>query len=90
MATITETTQPQPVQPPPAVRMFELLSGDIVTQLVHVAAELHVADHLAAGPRPVDELAVATGAHEQSLFRVLRALHTGWARSPVSHRTRTR
>lgn len=74
MAAPTEATQPQAAQSPPAVHMFELISGDIVTQLVHVAAELRVADHLAVGPRPVDELAVATGAYEQSLFRVLRAL----------------
>jgi len=45
-----------------------------MTQLIYVAAKLKIADHLAAGPRPVSELAAASGAHADSLYRVLRAL----------------
>ena len=45
-----------------------------MTQLVYVAAKLKIADHLAAGPRPVSELAAASGSHADSLYRVLRAL----------------
>jgi hypothetical protein len=36
--------------------------------------DLRLADHLADGPRPVAELAAATGTHARSLHRVLRAL----------------
>jgi hypothetical protein len=39
-----------------------------------VAAELGVADLLRDGPRPVDDLADATGTHAASLYRLLRAL----------------
>lgn len=45
-----------------------------MTQLLYVAAKLRIADHLASGPRPVAELAKASGSHGDSLYRVLRAL----------------
>lgn len=50
--------------------------GLLVAKALQLAAELGLADLLAAagGPLPVAELAAATGCHERSLFRVLRAL----------------
>lgn len=45
-----------------------------VSQMLAVAGRLRLADHLAAGARPVDELARATGTDEDSLYRMLRAL----------------
>ena len=39
-----------------------------------MAAKLGVADHLKDGSRTIAELATATGAHAQSLYRVMRAL----------------
>ncbi|MBA2280565.1 MAG: acetylserotonin O-methyltransferase [Actinomycetota bacterium] len=51
-----------------------LLNGAMVAQAISVVAELGVADLLADGPRPTTELAAATGTHEGSLFRLLRAL----------------
>lgn len=39
-------------------------------------AQLGVADHLAKGPRPVSELAEATGADPRNLYRALRLLAT--------------
>ena len=45
-----------------------------VSQMLAVAGRLRLADHLAAGARPVDELARVTGTHEDSLYRMLRAL----------------
>jgi len=44
------------------------------SQLVYVMAALGLADHLDEGPRTASELAALTGAHEQSLARLLRAL----------------
>ena len=41
---------------------------------VHVVATLRIADHIAAGTSGIDELAVASGAHADSLHRVLRHL----------------
>src|SRR3954451_18639660 len=51
-----------------------LLSGSRVTQIIAVAARLGIADLLADGPKTADELAAATGAHAEALYRVLRAL----------------
>lgn len=45
-----------------------------LSQLIHVAAQLNIGDLLAFEPRTVEELARATGTHEPSLRRVLRAL----------------
>jgi SAM-dependent methyltransferase len=41
---------------------------------VHVVATLRIADHLSAGKTRIDELAAASGAHAESLHRVLRHL----------------
>ena len=50
------------------------IGGFRVSQLIFVAAKLRVADHLAAGPASVRDLARATGAHDDALYRVLRTL----------------
>jgi SAM-dependent methyltransferase len=55
-------------------RMLELQNGLRLAHLLCAVAELGVADHLADGPRPVDDLAHLTGAHADTLYRVLRAL----------------
>jgi hypothetical protein len=59
---------------PPTVALYQKLSGAWVAQAISVVAKLGTADALAAGPRGVDELAAAAGAHAPSLYRVLRAL----------------
>lgn len=51
-----------------------MLTGAWTARLVHTAAELGIADHLADGPRGVDFLAAQIGAHTESLARLLRAL----------------
>jgi predicted O-methyltransferase YrrM len=45
-----------------------------VTQLIHVAATLGVADFLRGGPKSCHELAAALGVDPEALYRVLRAL----------------
>ncbi|MFF0317662.1 methyltransferase [Micromonospora sp. NPDC005252] len=50
------------------------LADYIVPFTIRVIAQLGVADQLVDGPRPVTELAEATGAHAPSLLRALRAL----------------
>src|SRR5687768_16371425 len=59
--------------PPPAA-MMGLITGYWVSQAVGVVAQLGVADHLADGPRPADDLARAVGADPRALYRVLRLL----------------
>jgi hypothetical protein len=51
-----------------------LINGYRISQAIHVAAVLRVADHMAAGPLASDEIAAAVGAHPRSLYRLLRAL----------------
>jgi hypothetical protein len=55
-------------------RLQQMIAGHIPSMLVSVAARLRIADHLRDGPRTVAELATTTGTHEDSLYRVLRAL----------------
>jgi hypothetical protein len=50
------------------------VNGFRVSQAIHVAATLGIADHLANGPRTSDDLAAATGTHGGTLYRLLRAL----------------
>ena len=58
----------------PAGRMVQLLNAQILAQALYIAAQLGVADLLAAESRGVDELADATGADRRSLHRLLRML----------------
>lgn len=52
----------------------QMLDGYKVTQMLYVAARLGIADQLEGGPRTADELAAATGADADALYRVLRTL----------------
>lgn len=54
--------------------LLKMISGYWLSQAIHVAAKLKMADLLAGGPRPCAELAAATATHPQSLHRLLRAL----------------
>lgn len=65
---------PSAAVPTPAERMFGFIENLWAGRTVYVAAKLGLADHLADGPKTVDELAAATAAHAPSLYRLLRAL----------------
>ncbi len=58
----------------PQELIMNLLNGYRLSQMVYVAAKLGVADQLEDGPRTVQEVAAAVGAHPDSLYRLLRAL----------------
>jgi hypothetical protein len=57
-----------------APRMLQLLNAFLTVQALHVAAALRIPDLLADGPATADNLAVDTGAHGPSLYRLLRML----------------
>ena len=57
-----------------AERFQSILTGSWKTQVLYVAAQLGLADLLAAGPRTSAELAASAGAHPQSMHRLLRAM----------------
>ena len=48
-------------------RLMLLANGQRFAAVVYALAELNVADQLAAGPRPVTEIAAAVGADEGAL-----------------------
>ena len=58
----------------PLEQLLAMASGAWVTQMIHVASELGLADQLANGERDVEALAPACGADADSLFRLLRGL----------------
>jgi hypothetical protein len=58
----------------PRLSLLGLINGFQITQAIHVAAALRVADHLNDGPRSAGELAALTKSHPDSLYRLLRAL----------------
>jgi O-methyltransferase domain/Dimerisation domain len=54
--------------------LMRLATGFRYSQAIHVAATLGIADLLADGPRPSNELAREAGADPDALYRLLRAL----------------
>lgn len=63
-----------PVDLPPAMHIFLLSEGIVISKALYIAAELGVADLLADGAKNIDELARSTAMHPRSLYRVLRLL----------------
>lgn len=79
---------PDPVQGySPAGQLLHLLTGYWVSQALHAAAVLGVADHLGRRGRTVDELAGAIGANADALHRLLRALASVGVFTEVAPRT---
>ena len=80
-----------PVNTPPdeaaIQQVFQLTTGFMVSAALGVVAQLGVADHLADGPRSTADLAARTGANEDALYRVLRALATTGIFTETSSRT---
>lgn len=62
--------------PPPRefIELATIARGYQRSRALSVAADLGIADHLIRGPKSADDLAVATGTHPPTLYRVLRAL----------------
>ena len=63
----------QRLTPAPAA-MMEMIVATWMSQAITVAAQLGVADALADGPLPIEELAARVGADPDALRRLLRAL----------------
>lgn len=59
---------------PDGAVLVQLINSVWISQAVCVAAELGIADVLAGGPKYIDELARASGTHQSSLHRLMRAL----------------
>jgi O-methyltransferase domain/Dimerisation domain len=61
-------------EPSPRDTLLRMTNAFQVSQAIHVAATLGIADLLEDGPRSADELAGATDTHAPTLYRLLRAL----------------
>jgi hypothetical protein len=57
-----------------AGRLLPMIWGIHISRCIYAVAELGIADLLAEGTQSSQQLAAATGTHEPSLYRVLRAL----------------
>jgi len=66
--------------------LSKLLMGFRVSQAIHVAATLGLADLLASGPRTSDELAEVTDTHSLALYRLMRALSSAGILRERDHR----
>lgn len=66
--------QPAPQAPPPQAQLMQFITGHWVTAALYSAAKLELADHLHAGPQNCADLARAVDGHEDSIYRLLRAL----------------
>jgi hypothetical protein len=61
-------------EPTPWQQLARMISGYWISRAIYVVAKLRIADRLADGPQPAEELAAAAGAAAEPLYRVLRAL----------------
>jgi O-methyltransferase domain/Dimerisation domain len=61
---------------PDRAQLNAMITGFRLSAALGVAAELGISDLLADGPRTLPDLAESTSTHEQTLFRLLRALAT--------------
>jgi len=59
---------------PPHVQLIQMATAHWVSQVIHVAAKLNLADLLANGPKDAPTLAATTQSHPSALYRILRAL----------------
>src|SRR5262249_60029934 len=63
-----------PPSPSPVDVVMGMALGYLISRSLHVSTELGIADLLKDGPKTVEELASSTGAHRESLYRLLRTL----------------
>src|SRR6478672_9120319 len=69
-----EARDAPPVAQEPWRVVAHMIMSFRITQMIYVAAKLGIADLLNDGPQTPEALALATGTHARSLYRVLRAL----------------
>ncbi len=59
---------------PASMAVYEKAQGFWISRAIETACELNLADHLAAGPKSVTELARLSQTDEAALYRIMRAL----------------
>jgi hypothetical protein len=71
---MSSSSAQNPTGPNLFAKIMEIATGYMPAACLYAAAKLKIADHLAAGPKPIAELARASGMNEDALYRVLRSL----------------
>ncbi len=71
---MTTTQIPPRTDHAPFERVMQLANGFALSSALYAVTKLNIPDLLAKGALPVSQLAAATGANEDALYRVLRAL----------------
>src|SRR5438477_9007274 len=61
-------------KPTPRQQLLQMIHSYWISQSIHVAAKLRLADLVKDGPKTAAELALATQTQPQALYRLLRAL----------------
>ena len=74
MAENEPTHPPDSGSPPPKAVIRQIVSNVRLARALSIVAELGIADFVADAPKSAAELATATGAHADSLYRLLRML----------------
>jgi len=85
--TITDSTSSVPPEVAATQLLFQIGSGYMASAALQTVIKLGVADLMATGPVPVAGLAKQTGANEDALYRVMRALASLGIFDEVSPRT---
>lgn len=75
-------------QAPPQLHLLRLLQGMWLARLIHVAADLGIADTIAEGDKSADELAVELHLDPNALARVLKCLATNGVFQEIEGRFR--
>jgi hypothetical protein len=73
--------------PQPSEQLMQLASGYMVSSALYTATKLGIPGLLKDGPKSTRELARTTGSHEDSLYRLLRALASAGVFNESSPRT---
>jgi hypothetical protein len=73
-ASLTENQTLAPPDPAASQHVFQIATGYIVSTALWISVKLGIADQLVGGARSASDLARATGANEDALYRVLRLL----------------
>ncbi|WFU42791.1 methyltransferase [Bradyrhizobium sp. CB82] len=71
---MAESNQAAAQSPPAHVQLIQMGMGGAVANIVHIAAKLGLADHLADRPKTAVELAGPSALHAPSLHRLMRTL----------------
>ena len=70
---MSEQPQMSP-EPPPHIQLIQMGTSYWISRMLYYSAKVGLADLLADGPKSAGDLAGRVGAHEKSLYRLMRSL----------------